>query len=624
MIPLFSVKNHELISLNGEHSFFYNIIPPDMDGMDEVTQERICLDLETDIINTEGSFKIYKIRDALYLNTFGKITLPKGKMEAQDKPVATFLGREDALAQFYDNYLTVGNEFIRILSFKDFPSNLDRLETLCWHEFVIHFKKIPKIEAKNKINMKRKLHFSSLFKGMRDLDSENAYQQAENLLDEVTSDEKGLFLVEMFLVLKASTKEALDAITDQTLYDFKGKGAKLMVEERGLSYLYQCLIPGVPASFKRAIEVPSDYLAYLMPYHRDFVMDKGLELKSRQGRSVFFDLFHPEALNYNVLITGSSGQGKSMMANKLLKYELEQGTRAMVLDLGNSFAKNARFHDGAILSEKFNPYRFKNPRYLKEFVLAIIGEKLPKKEEGRLFEVIKIIIQNDDVKNFKDFLAALEKEFPTIRYYFSEIEEFFTDVEQPLNDFTYCDFTLYPEAMKAPLIIYLIEYFKNLQGKKIFIFDECWHLLSKNADYIAECFRTFRKYQASAVAISQNLDDFSESQLGRVIVQNTYFKFLFRQSLNTSEFIDCHTKTLLDTIQSLKEAYSEFLLLSENLKKPLRFYPTPFEYQIMNSSREDNLQFEHYMNEKGKFLSFQEAIHNFTQIKNPLWRVYEE
>src|SRR5690606_40132436 len=69
------------------------------------------------------------------------------------------------------------------------------------------------------------------------------------------------------------------------------------------------------------------------------------------------------------------------------------------------------------------------------------------------------------------------------------------------------------------LIIYLIEYFKHLEGEKIFIFDECWHLLLKNADYIAECFRTFRKHKASAVAISQNLDDFSESQLGRVIIQ---------------------------------------------------------------------------------------------------------
>ena len=308
-----------------------------------------------------------------------------------------------------------------------------------------------------------------------------------------------------------------------------------------------------------------------------------------------------------------------MMANKLLWQELARGTKAMVLDLGNSFAKNAKFHDGAILSHTFNPYQFKNPRYLKEFVLATMGEKLVRREEGRLFEVIKTISENPDITNFKAFLSELEKSFTGIRYYFNEIEEFFTDESSPLNDFTYCDFTLYPEAIKAPLIIYLIEYFKHLEGEKVFIFDECWHLLLKNADYIAECFRTFRKHKASAIAISQNLDDFSESQLGRVIIQNTYFKFLFRQSLTTSEFIDTHTKSLLDSVQSIKGAYSEFLLLTETIKKPIRYYPTPLEYQVMTSAREDNQQFEEYLTNGGKFIPFDEAIRNFTQIKNPLW-----
>ena len=619
MTPIFSVNGHELTSLTGEVSSFFQILPPDMDGLDAHNQDRIFSDLESDLVNTGSTFKFYWLDGKLYLNSFGEIGFTHGKIQPQLRPISTFTGSDEVDAHFYDNYLTCGNDFIRVLSVEDFPLSLEKLETCLWVDFVINLKKIDKLQAKSKINMKRKLHFSALFKGMRDLDSENAYHQAEELFDAVTSDEKGLFSVEMFFLLKASTKSELDKLTDKLLYDFRGKGAKLHVEASGLSHFYQGLVPGVHASFKRASNVPSDYLAYLIPYHRDFVMDEGFELTSRSGKPVDFDLFCSEALNYNILITGSSGQGKSMMANKLLWQELGRGTKAMVLDLGNSFTKNAKFHGGAILSQKFNPYQFNNPRYLKEFVLATMDEKLPKREEGRLFEVIKTISEDAKITNFKAFLKELEKSFSGIRYYFNEIEEFFTDDSSPLNDFTYCDFTLYPEAMKAPLIIYLIEYFKHLEGEKVFIFDECWHLLLKNADYIAECFRTFRKHKASAVAISQNLDDFSESQLGRVIIQNTYFKFLFRQSLSTSEFIDTHTKSLLDSVQSIKGAYSEFLLLTETIKKPIRYYPTPLEYQVMTSAREDNQQFEEYLDNGGKFIPFDEAIKNFTQIKNPLW-----
>ncbi len=619
MIPLFNVEGNRLTSLKGEVSSFFEILPPDLEGLDSSSKERVFTDLEADLINTEGVFKLYWLRGKIYLNSFSDLSLSHGDINPTDKPVETFLGQEKALVHFYENYLTCGNEFIRILSLKDLPDRLTILETLGFSDFVLIFKKIPKIEAKKKINFKRKLHFSSLFKGMRDLDSENAYYQAENLFEHVTTDEKALFEAEFYFILRGCTKKDLDDLTNRKLQEFKGKNAPLFVEERGLSFLYQSLIPGVPASFKRKIQLPSDYMSYLVPFHRDFVYSEGLELKSRQGNSVYLDIFHESALNYNCLITGSAGQGKSMMANKLLMHELERGTKAMVLDLGNSFNKNALYHGGVILSEKFNPLQFKSPRYLKEFVMAVLDEKLGKKEEGRLFETIS----NIQAKTFSEFLAKLEISFPGIGFYFKEIEDFFTDEELPINDFTYCDFTLYPEVMKAPLIIYLIEYFKNLEGKKIFVFDECWHLLLKNADYIAECFRTFRKHLASAVAISQNLDDFSGSHLGRVIIQNTYFKYLFRQSLAESEFIDSTTKEILDEVQSKKGIYSEFLYLTETHKKPVRFYPSPLEYELFTSDRRDNNQFESYMKEKGRYLSFKEAMTNYTEIKNPFWRSHE-
>ncbi|HAZ13172.1 MAG: hypothetical protein A2X86_08215 [Bdellovibrionales bacterium GWA2_49_15] len=623
MIPLFHVEENKLTSLNGEVSTFFEILGPDLEGLDTSAVDRVFADLENDLINTAEVFKLYWLGGKLYLNCFGDISLTHGKIIPKNEPVGTFLNQQEARVQFYDNYLTLGNEYLRILSVEDFPESIGRFEANSYPDFVLCFKKIPKVAAKNKINFKRKLHFSALFKGMRDLDSENAYYQSEDLLNEVTTDNKALFLVECFFLVRAKTKESLDKETDRLLTEFKGKNGSLFKEERALSYFYQCLVPGVAPSFKRKLDLPSDYLSYLIPLHRDYIFEDGLELSSRSGNLVYVDLFHKDALNFNCLITGQSGQGKSMMANKILKFELERGTKALCLDLGNSFRKNALYGKGLVFSEKFNPLQFKSPRYLKEFVLSVIDERLGKKEEGRLFEVISKILEQGSCTNFTHFIGELGKEFSGIGYYFSEVEQYFTDEVMPFNDFTYCDFGNYPDAMKAPLIIYLIEYFKHLSGRKIFVFDECWHLLSKNADYIAECFRTFRKENASAMAISQNMDDFSETQLGRVIIQNTYFKLMFKQALSESEFLDATGKCLLDSVFSKKGVYSEFLFLSDTHKKPLRYYPTYLEYELFTSDKNDTNHFDLYMKEKGHFLPFKDAITNYTKIKNPQWGARE-
>ncbi|MBL7665292.1 MAG: hypothetical protein JNM93_09170 [Bacteriovoracaceae bacterium] len=624
MMPIFSQKNHVLTSMNGEVSSFYEVVTSDLESHDFKSYEQIIKCLESDLINSEGSFKLYWLNQKLYLNAFGDINLSHCELISCERPIETFLGTKFSNISFFENYLIQSDEYLRLLSFKDLPSQLLPFEVNSYPDFVINVRKITKEKAKNKINFRRKMHFSSLFKNMRDLESENAYSEAEELLDAITADNKALFKAEIYLFIKADTKKELDRKTQVVIKDFEGKGAKLITEAEALSYFYQTLIPGVPASFKRKLLCPSDLLSYLVPFHRDFVNESGMKLSAKSENDVKVNLFNPAALNYNCLVTGSSGQGKSMLVNKILMHELNQGAKAVVLDLGNSFNKNAKFHSGMILSQKFNPFEFKNTRYLKEFILAAIDEKMSKKEEGKLHETIKYALELRNVQNFQELLDELEREFTGISFYFSELKEYFTEDKAKLSDFTYCDFSVYPEAMKAPLIIYLIEYFKNLNGRKIFIFDECWHLLNKNASYIAECFRTFRKHNASAMAISQNLDDFSETQLGRVIIQNTYFKFLFKQSLNESEFLDFHSKNLLDSVQSEKGRYSEFLFLSEVQKKILRYYPSHLEYQIFTSDRQENNQFENYMEEKGKFLDFKNAIQNFTQIKNPDWRYQNE
>lgn len=619
-MTLFHVDGNQLTSLKGEVSTFHQIVPLDLEGLERSLLDSIYQFIETDLINTEGVLKVYYLNGKIYVNAFKGFNFSQGEVIPQENPVKTFLENDEANVNFYENYLTCEDKYIRLLSVTDLPQSLDLGASSLFPDFVLNIKKVPQIEAKKTLNLKRRLHFSALFKGIKDIESESAYSEAESLLEGVTRSEKGLFQVEMFFLLRGATKVELDEVTDKAIQYFKGLDAKLFVEERGLSFFFQGLIPGVMPSFKRKFPCGSDYLAYLIPFHRDYIHENGMKLVARSGDEVFVDLFNQNSLNFNILITGTAGQGKSMLANKILDHELKNGTKAMVLDLGNSFRKSALYHGGEILSEKFNPFQFKSPWYLKAFILSTMDEQLSKKDQGRLFECIKAILEKG-VTSFQELIAELEADFNGIRHYFAEIEEFFTDEVRPSSQFTYCDLTNYPEAVKAPLIIYLIEAFKHLDGKKIFVFDECWSLLTKNADYIAECFRTFRKHLASAVAISQNLDDFSSTQLGRVIIQNTHYKFLFKQKVGGTEFIDAHTQDLIEGVFSKKGIYSETLFFTENQKKPVRYVPTCLEYEMFTSDKRDNLDQEYYWQEKGRFLPYQTAMNNYVTIKYPNWRI---
>ena len=643
---LWSVEGHQLSSLKGEESFFYEYLPPDLEQLPDAEIQEKFNALENDLLTSDfGAWaKIYAIGGRFFINTAATPKLGEAEVVPQESAIDTFIGETPwGDIEFYEDYLTIAGMFWRIFSVKKPPTAL--LES-CLHthsDFVLCFKRHTTPKARMLLDFRRRIHFSGLFKGIRDLNSENAYKEAEATLEGLAHGSTALFDVELFFIIKERTKQTLDDKTLSFLDTMKGMNADLRFESQALSYFFQTLVPGVAPSFKRKLLVPSDYLTGMVPFSRDHLMsgtdgaagaasdvspeglsrssmrrEEGLTFKARSSADLHFDLFSPVAHNYNVLITGSSGQGKSMLANKILKFELERGTKALCLDLGNSFRKNALFCEGLIFSERFNPLQFQNPRYLKEFVLSVLDEKWQKKEEGRLYQVIKNIVDSG-ISNFDHFLFALEIEFPGISHYFSEIKEHFTDEIRPLENFIYSDLTNYPDNIKAPLVIFLIECFKNMQGRKIFIFDECWNLLSKNADYIAECFRTFRKHDASAVALSQNLDDFSETQLGRVIIQNTYFKFFFKQNLKASEFVSEHLASMVASVFSKKGEYSEFVVASENICKPTRYIATPLEYELFTSDKQDLNHFERYMDESGKFLPYQDALINYTKIKHPTW-----
>jgi hypothetical protein len=611
--PLFEAIGNKLVSLSGDTSYLWKLYAPDVEQIEDKGSYYTSIE-ESLISNNSDWSKFYHINDGFWFNAKEELSNSEILSVSEDSPLSILFDKAYSDISLYENYFVLNNKFYQVLSVEKFMSqmNFSDLEN---YNFCLMLEKIKPIVAKNKLQLNRRMHFSSVLKNIRDIESEKSYQESEDLLEGVITGGAELYNSELFFILDANTKSQLDVKSSELIGYIASLDGKLRIETRGLGFFLGSIIPGVKPSMKRSKLMPSAYISELVPLTQDKLMETGFKLSARKGKSVHFNLFDNKATNYNVLITGTSGQGKSMMANKLIKEEIENGSKGIVLDLGNSFKKNVLYQGGTVLSEKFNPLQFKDPSYLKEFVISVTGRKWDRQEAGKLFECIK---ENaDNVTSFKELVVKLEEEIGGIKYYFSEIEEFFTDDNTELADLTYCDLTNYPDIIKSPLMVYLIEYFKHIEGQKIFVFDECWSLLKNNADYVAECFRTFRKHNASAIAISQNFDDFSETQFGRVIIQNTFYKFLFKQSLAESPFLTSFQLELLSSVKSNKGEYSEFLVLSEDIQKIVRYHSTSLEYELFTTSKNDNDMIYSYFNDQGKYLDFKLAFNNFTKIKYP-------
>jgi conjugal transfer ATP-binding protein TraC len=143
---------------------------------------------------------------------------------------------------------------------------------------------------------------------------------------------------------------------------------------------------------------------------------------------------------------------------------------------------------------------------------------------------------------------------------------------------------------------------------KFLILDECWKLLENDASaaFIAEVFRTFRKYMASAVAISQNIDDFAKSKVATAILPNASIKWILKQkgadqnrlkevlSLNDNEV------GLIASIHQERGMYSEAFLMSEDQRALVVIDSSPLEYWLATTDPRDIAKIESLRSENAQ------------------------
>jgi len=512
------------------------------------------------------------------------------------------------------DYVNLNGKYLRLINLYEFSKNLMPSNLMDYGDYCVFIKRLDLAVSKRRVNTQRKLHHSNLYSNLRNLESEASFIEAEKITEAMMEGIENLFEVEAWFIVRADSLIELNEKTKELITFLKQAEITPYIEAEGLYELFPTLLPGVVPKFKRSHQTPSSYLVNMLPLKHDQIHKEGIEFLSSRGNAVYFNLFDELALNFNLLLSGQSGAGKSMIAQKILVEELTNDAKVIVLDLGNSFKKTAEYYGGESLSLSFNPLQFKSPHYLKELIISVIPKnELSAKLEGKIYSIINENLGR--VTNFKDLILLIAEEISDFELYFSELWEFFDDNDRHLSTFTYVDTSLYPDKIKAPLIIFLIESFNHLEGRRLFVFDEVWSFLSNNSDYIAECFRTFRKSGASAIAISQGIDDFAMTDMGKVIAKLCSTKILFQQSIDTSSEINTFDVEKIKSLSTKRKEYSEFYIKTEHHRKIARFYPTALEYELYTSNHSDRQTFDRFHAHYAEFFPFPEIMERYVDFK---------
>ena len=568
-------------------------------------------------------YKIYSLDSKSYISTDdGAFNINGHKNEVDRDPVQSIFNDTDfwGSIEFEKDHIILNGVFWRFINLYEVPSKLNFLQLAEVGDFFLTFRKYPVEDAKKISGRVRNVHqITSDQAYTRNITSENAFRESEAVLEDLIQGEENLFDFCLWFVVREDSKSGLDQETRRITSSLSRLDARGLVETAGLSTILESFVPGVSPNFKRAHHATSSYLACMIPFSSQTVHPSGIEFNALGGEPVFINIFNPyAALNFNGLITGKSGSGKSVVAQKILFDSLDSGIKGLILDKGQSFRKLTQYCGGNIFSEKFNPLQFKDPHYLKAFLMSLIPEsELSIKDQGKMFSLIKEYLARDDSPTFSGLVSYLSECFDGIEHYFNELNDFITDSEIRITDITYVDTALYPKQIVGPLIIYLIEYFKNINGKKIFLFDECWEYLERNSDYIEECFRTFRKHNASAIAITQDVADFlsSNSKVGQVIYNNTNHKLFFYQDTTSTPLISEEDAARIHALKSVHGSHSEFFYKDDGVRKSIRYYATPLEYELFTTKKEDNLKLDKYIEVYGEFFDFKTLMHNWVDFK---------
>lgn len=567
--------------------------------------------------------------------------------------------------QGYETFFFDGH-YHRVLTLKTLPEAthaalISKLTALPFHFWLdVHIKVPEQAKELSDLQAKRRMaHSMSLSAGGRatDLESEAQLHSAEDLLRELINTGQKIFYFQVALFLRSESQDDLEMMTKSALGKFRElAGAEGLAETVAGFKVFKTMLPLGNTASVRPKRVKTDNLADFLPIYEPYI-GRGVKpvcvFHNRHSSLVSYDPFDGVRLtNFNALVTGSSGAGKSFLNNLILLQFLTQRPIVFVIDIGGSYRKLCEFMNGQYIEitpseageaqKAINPFELEacvdEPSSQKiKFLLALLesmftdsdAEKLPKLSKSLLEEAViqtykQTFAQSGKGPRLSDLRKNLEastvselRDFAKMLYPWTGERPYgrLLDKENELDlksDFVVFDLkglSAYPD-LQAVMILIITDFIvgrvesrdPKLQGRrKRILMDEAWELLkSRPASHIMEYWvRTLRKSGSGVTFVTQGLEEVAIHPIGPAVLGNTATKLILLQKgdleparkilkLNDQEM------ALISSLRQRKGQFSEAFMMNGDDKTVIRSYPTPIEYWLATSDRDDNDALEEF------------------------------
>ena len=230
--------------------------------------------------------------------------------------------------------------------------------------------------------------------GVSDLDSEAKLEDLERLLNEMIAQGEKIFHMSFNVLLRSSSEEDLRQQVSETLMKMRSlSGAEGMEETLACFDIFcELSLPNARAT-ERAKRVKTSNLADFIPLYGPWGGHEkpSILLKSYEGSLVSFDPFSPSLANFNQIVTGGSGSGKSFLTNCLMLQMLKENPKVFIVDIGGSYRKLTHHLSGQNI-----PLSLDEKISLNPFDLPL-GETIPSNHKIKfLVGLIEMMTKEED------------------------------------------------------------------------------------------------------------------------------------------------------------------------------------------------------------------------------------